>query len=96
MYDFRSFGKSTGKIKGEKNLQKDAKFLYHEMIKEYGEEKTICIRPAKKGPPLIEAIKRTQDSTFILGNKRAKGFAFGLVTQITRRKNYTTPQPLRL
>jgi pimeloyl-ACP methyl ester carboxylesterase len=41
MYDFRSFGKSTGKIKGEKNLQKDAKFLYHKMIKEYGEENIV-------------------------------------------------------
>lgn len=35
MYDYRSFGKSTGKIKGEKNFQKDAKFLYHEILKEY-------------------------------------------------------------
>lgn len=35
MYDFRSFGKSTGKIKGERNLQRDAKFLFKEMLKEY-------------------------------------------------------------
>ena len=41
MYDFRSFGKSNGKIRGERNLQRDAKFLYKELIKEYGEENTI-------------------------------------------------------
>jgi pimeloyl-ACP methyl ester carboxylesterase len=41
MYDFRSFGKSTGKIKGEKNLQRDAKFLYLELAKEYAEENIV-------------------------------------------------------
>ncbi|MCB0803948.1 MAG: alpha/beta fold hydrolase [Flavobacteriales bacterium] len=41
MYDFRSFGKSNGYIRGERNLQKDAKFLYHELIKEYGEENMV-------------------------------------------------------
>lgn len=41
MYDFRAFGKSTGKIKGEKNLQKDAKFLYRKMMQEYEPENII-------------------------------------------------------
>ncbi|MEQ8909671.1 MAG: alpha/beta fold hydrolase [Vicingaceae bacterium] len=41
IYDFRGFGKSGGTIKGEKNLQRDAKILYHEMLKEYAEEQII-------------------------------------------------------
>ncbi len=41
MYDYRGFGKSQGSIKGERNLQRDAKRIYLKMIKEYGEENTI-------------------------------------------------------
>lgn len=41
MYDFRGFGKSDGTIKGERNLQRDAKLLYHEMLKEYDEQDVI-------------------------------------------------------
>ncbi len=41
MYDFRGFGKSDGKIKGEKNLQRDAKILYRQMAQEYGESNII-------------------------------------------------------
>jgi alpha-beta hydrolase superfamily lysophospholipase len=41
MYDFRGFGKSDGKIKGERNLQRDAKHLYHHLKKEYEEEDII-------------------------------------------------------
>ncbi len=41
MYDFRGFGKSNGKIKGEKNLQRDAKILYQKMLEEYEESKVI-------------------------------------------------------
>jgi|SRR5690554_264777 len=41
MYDFRGFGKSEGKIKGERGLQKDAKKLYHYMLKKYPENKII-------------------------------------------------------
>lgn len=41
MYDFRGFGKSTGEINGERNLQRDAKFLYLEMLKEYDESRVI-------------------------------------------------------
>jgi hypothetical protein len=35
MYDFRGFGKSDGKIKGERLLQRDAKRLYEKMLLEY-------------------------------------------------------------
>jgi hypothetical protein len=41
MYDFRGFGKSSGKIAGERNLQRDAKILYREMLKEYEEENIV-------------------------------------------------------
>ncbi len=41
MYDFRSFGKSEGKINGERNMQRDAKRLYEIMLKEYEESKVI-------------------------------------------------------
>jgi len=41
MYDFRSFGKSTGKIKNERNLQRDNKILYKRMVQLYGEENII-------------------------------------------------------
>lgn len=41
MYDFRGFGKSTGEIRGERNLQRDAKFLYFELLKEYDESRVI-------------------------------------------------------
>jgi alpha-beta hydrolase superfamily lysophospholipase len=41
MYDFRSFGKSTGKIKNERNLQRDNKILYKRMVQIYGEDKII-------------------------------------------------------
>jgi len=41
MYDFRSFGKSTGKIKNERNLQRDNKVLYKRMVQLYGEEQII-------------------------------------------------------
>ena len=41
MYDYRGFGKSDGKIKGEKSLQKDAKLLYLKMAERYAEENII-------------------------------------------------------
>jgi len=41
MYDFRGFGKSNGKIKGERNLQRDAKILYRKMRERYKEEHII-------------------------------------------------------
>lgn len=41
MYDFRGFGKSDGKIIGEKSIQRDAKILYLEMKKLYPEERII-------------------------------------------------------
>ena len=41
MYDFRGFGKSDGKIKGERNLQRDAKRIYLQLVEEYGEDKII-------------------------------------------------------
>jgi len=41
MYDFRGFGKSSGEIKGERNLQRDAKFLYFQLLKEYDESSVI-------------------------------------------------------
>lgn len=41
MYDFRGFGKSDGTIKGERNLQRDAKRLYLKLLNEYDESKVI-------------------------------------------------------
>jgi pimeloyl-ACP methyl ester carboxylesterase len=41
MYDFRGFGKSDGKIRGERSLQRDAKILYHKMLNEYDESKIV-------------------------------------------------------
>ncbi|MFB1023011.1 MAG: alpha/beta fold hydrolase [Vicingaceae bacterium] len=35
MYDFRGFGKSDGRIKGERMLLRDAKRIYEIMLKEY-------------------------------------------------------------
>lgn len=41
MWDYRSYGKSTGKIKRERMLHKDARRLYELMLKEYHEEQVI-------------------------------------------------------
>ena len=41
LYDYRGFGKSTGKIKREREMQRDAKEIYHQMILEYTEDKVI-------------------------------------------------------
>lgn len=41
MYDYRGFGKSDGKIIGERNLQRDAKRLYYAMLKRYEESQVI-------------------------------------------------------
>ena len=41
MYDYRSFGKSTGKIKNEKMLHNDAKLIYNELLKMYEKENII-------------------------------------------------------
>ena len=41
MYDFRGFGKSDGRIRGERNLQRDAKILYRNILEEYEEDKVI-------------------------------------------------------
>jgi len=41
MFDYRGFGKSNGRIKGERMLQRDTKILYHQMLKEYDENNVI-------------------------------------------------------
>lgn len=41
MYDYRGFGKSTGKIKNEKMLYKDALLLYKALLKNYKKEAII-------------------------------------------------------
>lgn len=41
MFDYRGFGKSDGKIKGERMLQRDTKILYNKMLQEYKEENII-------------------------------------------------------
>lgn len=41
MYDYRSFGKSTGKVKNEKMLHSDAKLIYNELLKSYDKDKII-------------------------------------------------------
>lgn len=41
MYDFRGFGKSDGRIKGERTLQRDAKQLYKIMCQEYDHSKVL-------------------------------------------------------
>lgn len=41
MYDFRSFGKSRGKLKNERSMQRDNKILYRRMVDLYGEENII-------------------------------------------------------
>jgi hypothetical protein len=41
LFDYRGFGKSGGKIKRERDLQRDAKLIYHEMLKEYDEANII-------------------------------------------------------
>jgi pimeloyl-ACP methyl ester carboxylesterase len=41
MYDYRGYGKSTSKIKHEKELHADAKFLYSYLLKQYKEENII-------------------------------------------------------
>lgn len=39
VWDYRGYGKSTGKIKREKMVHNDADFIYHEMLKKYDKEK---------------------------------------------------------
>ncbi len=41
MYDFRSFGKSRGRIGNERIMQRDNKVLYQRMAEQYGEENII-------------------------------------------------------
>lgn len=41
MFDYRGFGKSEGKIKGERKLQKDARMLYFKLLKEYDEKDVV-------------------------------------------------------
>lgn len=41
MFDFRGFGKSDGKIKSERMLQRDTKVLYQQLLKEYNEQNII-------------------------------------------------------
>jgi len=41
MYDFRGFGKSRGKIRNERTMQRDNKILYQRMVELYGEENII-------------------------------------------------------
>lgn len=39
IWDYRGYGKSTGKIKNERTIHADAEFIYDEMIREYEPEK---------------------------------------------------------
>lgn len=41
MYDYRSYGKSTGKIKTERMLYRDARKIYDILLKEYDESKVV-------------------------------------------------------
>jgi len=41
MYDYRGYGKSTGKIKNEKMLYKDALMIYKELLNNYKESELI-------------------------------------------------------
>ncbi len=41
MYDYRGFGKSEGKIKGEKKLQRDARRLYKRLLSTYKEKEIV-------------------------------------------------------
>lgn len=41
MYDYRGYGKSTGKIKNEKMLYKDALMIYNKLLANYKEENII-------------------------------------------------------
>ena len=41
MYDFRGFGKSDGKIRSEREMQRDAKRLYEIVIQEYTNQRII-------------------------------------------------------
>lgn len=41
MYDFRGFGKSSGRIINERTLQRDNKRLYEQILKRYDEKKVV-------------------------------------------------------
>ncbi|MCB9336050.1 MAG: alpha/beta fold hydrolase [Flavobacteriales bacterium] len=41
MYDYRGFGKSSGKIKNEKMLYNDAKMLYKKLLHDYAEKDVV-------------------------------------------------------
>ena len=41
MYDYRGYGKSTGKIKNEKKLYNDAVMLYEKLLEDYDENQII-------------------------------------------------------
>ena len=41
--DFRGYGKSTGKIRSEKQLHSDATFIYDKMLEEYSENQIVLV-----------------------------------------------------
>jgi pimeloyl-ACP methyl ester carboxylesterase len=41
MYDFRTYGKSTGRIKNERMMHREAKTLYAELLREYAESDIV-------------------------------------------------------
>ncbi len=41
LFDYRGFGKSEGKIKRERDLQRDAKIIYHQILEEYAENTVV-------------------------------------------------------
>lgn len=41
LYDYRGFGKSSGKIRRESEMQRDAKHIYSELLKEYAEHSIV-------------------------------------------------------
>lgn len=41
MYDYRKYGKSTGPIRNERVIHRDARTLYAEMLKEYSEDQVV-------------------------------------------------------
>lgn len=60
MYDFRGFGKSSDRIKSERQLQKDNRCLYKEMLKKY-DEKNVVIYGYSIGTGLAARLASKQD-----------------------------------
>lgn len=97
MYDFRSFGKSSGQIKNERSLQRDNKILYNRMAQIYGEKKIIvygfsigtglAARLANRNQPKMLILEAPYDNFISLINYHKAYLPATLITKYHFRIN---------